>query len=111
MQLLCEQKNAAMLRERFDKIVPPEQVEPERSVILHFTNPKPTTASPGFHGPVDHYRKEAARRSGGWGSLFPGLYIWMEELEFRLTKWWRGSSLRKFHRYIRPLLFWKRGHA
>jgi len=83
-------------------------VRPDDVTILHFTDPKPMTSSTGFHAPFDYFRKQVVRRLGGIGRLWPGLYIRLQELEWRLTIWWRRSRYARFHGYVRPLLFWKR---
>lgn len=111
LQLMCDYTNMQSLPERFEFNPNGPVVKPGDEKILHFTDPKPVTSSYGFHSPFDYFRKDVARQLSLLGRIWPGLYIRVEELEFRLTKWWRRSRLKRFHYFVRPLLFWKKANG
>ncbi len=108
IEMMAHFDNMAWLPDRYKLNADGPIVKPDDVTILHFTDPKPLTNSVGFHSPVDYFRKQVIRRLHGVSDFVAGRYIRVQELEWRLSVWWRRHGGGRFHKFVRPLLFWKK---
>lgn len=103
IQTVCEFQNQAYLRETFvlDSSGPNTSQSP--ATVLHFTDPKPLTISPGFNEPVQFFREKCAREYLGLPAWAAKTYLGLEEMNWRLRVAYR-QKLGGMHVRVRKII-------
>jgi len=91
IQVVCEQDNQDFLRRTFHLTSSGPETSPPTPTVLHFTEPKPLAASPGFNAPMQYFREKCARDYSKIPSFLTGLYTRLEELEWRMRVSYRRN--------------------